>query len=501
MLSIGSILVAFFGCGEEPSESSLKEDNIELETRETPKLGEAIEKRIEGKPEEAIQLLNELHGKFPNSADILIQLGRALIESKQYALAAFRFDQVLADGKNREVLKEAAQAYELCGDLKSAQKRYQDYLEFFPQDFRVWLNLARLFATNGDDTAALNAFLKGSDFAEHEDCMKMAELYYQKKLLVQAEHWYRVAAKKEEGVSPGPFLGLLRVKLLGNELDEAESLILTIEKSKPGSILGTDLDEEASHLLRQRNLGDFLKAGFSPATMNVTQLAAALLNNTLNETQKVVSSGPKLSLQSNDVVMSSISLPDKETLDEETLLLSDPTLTGDYADLSLADAFSDPLIQDYNTNPLEEGRIAYLNGNYGKTLNLARIAIKKNPMNSEAWRLSSQAHFQLGETREAEMTILEAIRHSPLNLENHLDHLRIAQETLSAERYLDELEKVHELFPESIDVVWQLARRYQMVERMPATAAVLYRKLLRITSPDSSVHYQAEMELIKLKDL
>ena len=82
-----------------------------------------------------------------------------------------------------------------------------------------------------------------------------------------------------------------------------------------------------------------------------------------------------------------------------------------------------------------------------------------------------------------------------------MDHLRIAQETLSAERYLDELEKVHELFPESIDVVWQLARRYQMVERMPATAAVLYRKLLRITSPDSSVHYQAEMELIKLKDL
>ena len=123
------------------------------------------------------------------------------------------------------------------------------------------MNLARLLATNGDDTAALNAFLKGSDFAEHEDCMKMAELYYQKKLLVQAEHWYRVAAKKEEGVSPGPFLGLLRVKLLGNELDEAESLILTIEKSKPGSILGTDLDEEASHLLRQRNLDEFLNGG------------------------------------------------------------------------------------------------------------------------------------------------------------------------------------------------------------------------------------------------
>ena len=98
------------------------------------------------------------------------------------------------------------------------------------------------------------------------------------------------------------------------------------------------------------------------------------------------------------------------------------------------------------------------------------------------------------------MTILEAIRHNPLDLETHLDYLRIARETLSSSRYLAELEKVHELFPESTEIIWQLARRYHLVERMPATATVLYRKLLKTAPEGSALHNQAEMELIKLRN-
>ena len=98
------------------------------------------------------------------------------------------------------------------------------------------------------------------------------------------------------------------------------------------------------------------------------------------------------------------------------------------------------------------------------------------------------------------MTILEAIRHDPLRLDYHLDYLRIARETLDGKRYLVELEKVHELFPESAEVIWQLARRYHLVEKMPATASVLYRKLIRMFE-GSSLFLQAEMELLKLQNL
>ena len=58
------------------------------------------------------------------------------------------------------------------------------------------------------------------------------------------------------------------------------------------------------------------------------------------------------------------------------------------------------------------------------------------------------------------MTILEAIRHNPLDLETHIDYL--APEKLFHHPIVIELEKVHELFPESTEIIWQLARRYHL---------------------------------------
>ena len=144
---------------------------------------------------------------------------------------------------------------------------------------------------------------------------------------------------------------------------------------------------------------------------------------------------------------------------------------------------------------VESARVAYLDRKYLETLHYARSAIKENSTNSEAWKLCSQAHFQLGEINEAEMTILEAIRHDPTNFDIRMDYLRIARETLTSNRYLAELENARELFPESSDLVWELARRYHLVERMPVTAGVLYRKVIELESSRSPLSRQAEMEL------
>ena len=64
-----------------------------------------------------------------------------------------------------------------------------------------------------------------------------------------------------------------------------------------------------------------------------------------------------------------------------------------------------------------------------------------------------------------------------------------------------ELEKTHERFPQSGEILWQLARRYHLVERMPVTAGILYQKLLRLVPEGSALHTQAEMELIKIQNL
>jgi hypothetical protein len=99
------------------------------------------------------------------------------------------------------------------------------------------------------------------------------------------------------------------------------------------------------------------------------------------------------------------------------------------------------------------------------------------------------------------MTILEAIRHAPDDLMNRIDYLNISRETLSSTRYLRELEKTHERFPNSGEILWQLARRYHIVERMPVTAGILYRKLLKVVPEGSGLYLQAEMELLKIKNL
>ena len=99
------------------------------------------------------------------------------------------------------------------------------------------------------------------------------------------------------------------------------------------------------------------------------------------------------------------------------------------------------------------------------------------------------------------MTILEAIRHNPNDLTTRIDYLNIARETLPADRYLSELEKTHELFPNSGEILWQLARRYHLVERMPVTAGILYRRLLKTVPEGSGLHNQAKMELIKIQNL
>ena len=286
------------------------------------------------------------------------------------------------------------------------------------------------------------------------------------------------------------------MKLFGGDLDNAEALILAIEKSNPGSIAETDLENEASELLRSRRLADFIQRGVSPGNLKVTELASALLSEK-PQSFPVVALGPKLPPSISDEPTPPISTAQTEI--EETSTLSDPKFIQAPSSSGLADAFADPVIARNSFDSMEEARSAYLGRNYSKALIFARQAIKENPSNSEAWRLSSQAHFQLGESREAEMTILEAIRHNPLDFETHLDYLGVARETLTSSRYLAELEKVHELFPESTEIIWQLARRYHLVERMPATATVLYRKILKTAPEGSALHYQAEMELIKLR--
>ncbi len=296
--------------------------------------------------------------------------------------------------------------------------------------------------------------------------------------------------------SPEPLLSLLKIKLQTKDDDVAENLIFEVEEISSGTLDGTDLAQPSANLLRKRNLGEFIRKGIAPSTLTVEKLVKSLNDTDSPSDQNVISAGPKLPSvrrsMPSDASDNELEIRDPEESEESSAI-----------GMNLADAFSRPP-KENNFPPaksnIEIARNAYLERKYQDALFAARSAIKENPKNAEAWKLCSQAHFQIGETREAEMTILEAIRHDPLNFEIRMDYLRIARETLSSNRYLNELEKARELFPESSDIVWELARRYHLVERMPVTAGVLYRKVLELEPSGSPLSLQAEMELLKLRE-
>lgn len=498
---LGLVLLYFLGCSKEDSNNLEPSTNSSPPTPEQqlPDLSEAVEKRFEGKTSEAIKILRSFNAKFPDSHAILIQLARALHESKQYALASFRFDQAISAGAPVQALKEAALSYASAEDYESSAKRYADYL-VLENDPETWVKYARVLAKIKQPTEAINAFSKGANLLSYEDRLLMGNLFAAKKLLPQAEYWYGEAAKADKAASE-PLLQILRVKLMNKDESTAESLILQIEKSSPGAIENTDLADASANLLRRRKLGEFIRKGISPTGLSITQLVTSLNTPVKSQAKRVVSPGPKLP-PSRSLIESS-----QSSGQETTGPLLDPSqeIKGiqENQNLSLANVFSSPP-KDESPEPvishIENARISYLDRKYQDTLLSARAAIKENPQNAEAWKLCSQAHFQIGETEEAEMTILEAIRHDPLNLVIRMDYLRIARETLSPNRYLAELEKARDLFPDSSELLWELARRYHLVERMPVTAGILYRKVLELEPAGSGLAKQAEMELLKLRE-
>jgi tetratricopeptide (TPR) repeat protein len=508
LLLVGSISLGIWGCSSE-------DESLHEEEKSTPPpslsvkevdLGEVFELRIAGKTEDAIDKLRDLNEKYPASVEILVQLARSLIEAKQFSLAAFRIEQALSLNPEPSLIKESAEAHYLARDYDTSVRRYRQYLAKSSLDNSSQLRFARMLAKQGNNTESLNAFTKANKEATADDCILMGNLFLQKGLLPQAKHWFGESSRRSDQSPTQALVGLLKVAQKEKNESEAETIILAMEKSDPGILEETSFAEYAANLLRRRRLADFIARGTDARVKSASELASVLL------------SGPPPSSSNESLVTGESKLPRRTQKSPSNLFEPDEIkkkeafnppseenpLVNEIPRMSLADAFAAPIgevknVDGASESSLKKGEQAYLEGSYTSALLHARDALKNNSEDALAWKLCSQAHFQLGETNEAEMTILEAIRHQPFDLDMRMDYLRIARETLSGKRYLQELEKVRDLFPQSTEILWELARRYHVVENMPVTAAVLYRKIIQIAPHDSSIAEQAEIELIKLR--
>ena len=178
MVATGTTLIMLFNCSEKQEQII---NNSEVPSKqELPDLSEAIQKRVEKKPKEAIVILRKFNEDFPNTPKILIQLSRALVDNGQFSLAAFRLEQAMSAGAPDLLLKECAEIYILANDFNSAEEYLGKYLEINPEDKKSWISLAKIYNQNGKEREALNAFEKAREEMSDEDSLLAGNLYLKK---------------------------------------------------------------------------------------------------------------------------------------------------------------------------------------------------------------------------------------------------------------------------------------------------------------------------------
>ena len=99
------------------------------------------------------------------------------------------------------------------------------------------------------------------------------EIYFRKNLLPQAKHWYTEASRRTDHSPTNP-MGLLKVAKTENKEEEAETIIMALEKLDPGILEPTNMAEYSADLLRRRRLADFIARGMDARGKSVSELAS-----------------------------------------------------------------------------------------------------------------------------------------------------------------------------------------------------------------------------------
>jgi TPR repeat protein len=179
------------------------------------------------------------------------------------------------------------------GRFKLCQKSdFIEYLKLSPENLEAWLSLARILEQQGNEREALNAFEQAREITNPEDCIKIGNLYLKKKILVQAEKWFKEAAKKASNPTAEPLLGLLRVKIANADEDSAEALILAIEKAYPKKLASLDVAKNLKNILVKRRISELNNRSIIIQNSTVSDLAQALLQKPKEIDEPVVSTGP-----------------------------------------------------------------------------------------------------------------------------------------------------------------------------------------------------------------
>lgn len=457
--SLGRILfisvLLFFGCA--PKEPTLEERVAQAEA-----LLDA------GQIDAAIRLLNVCQEQAPERVDVLEALAFAHSAQGDVLFSSMIFIQIAELVPERpEYRLYAAESLREAGDDTAAIVQYRMYLLTQPKDTAIWVTLADIYEAKGNLPDALECLLAAEQIKSRpKQKIRIGDLYLRRANLAQAQAWFSRAVEDRDARDEA-LLGLLETAIRAKRFVDGEALVERLDAEYPGRLDETELAELRPQLKEWRRRQDEAAAALAaieerPAleTPPVAEAVDQEVEEEVSATESVEDSTP--------------ASPEAEITEAPELVATEPPPP---------------------PSKLDQARELRSAGDRKGSIRLLKQVLVEDDSAPELWAELSETYLEEGEARWAQATANEAIRRDPLNPKWVLYYLRAAQETLSPDRLISEMESALRRFPKQPDLMLVLARAHAKQGNV-RNARLLYESFLR-EAPNHPQRAEAESELFQ----
>jgi putative thioredoxin len=126
------------------------------------KLGEAMQAYHDGRPEDALEMMNQALAEDPQNANLKINIARMVAEQGDYDSANALIDTLSDDEKNRDEVRELIAQLKLANQLKDAgdPQELQQRINDNPDDLDALLQMANYLTASGQYEQAMELLLE-----------------------------------------------------------------------------------------------------------------------------------------------------------------------------------------------------------------------------------------------------------------------------------------------------------------------------------------------------
>lgn len=440
----------------------------------------------ENRADDAIELLNQLNEQFPNRAEVLFSMGQAHEAINERLFAAFFYEQAASlDETYAESWLQSARIYHRAGDTAQAIIALEEYLSRFPDDAEAWRFSANLLLENRRLQSALTSHMRAQRLEgpnpNPEYAAEIANLYLELGNLAQAETYFAIALEDAPQDRMTALLGQLGIFYRTNRFEEAEAVIAILDDEFPGALDASNLAATRENLRLWRLSQDTIQQELDA----LAQMALEVEADT--DEEGVVPSDEERVGTDREGVPPRTDLVIVAT-DGRTDI--DPDYFEGTGKLPIPEAEVaevEPVVEEIVPPPppppptlAERAQQKMDAGDLEEAIELYWRAVGEDTENADLWIELSRANLEAGQRENAELTVLEALRRQPNNLDYTLYYLEVIRQTRSQSRFVEELERAFRRFPNNPDLVLVLARFYAEPGGNVSDARYFYRQYLQM---------------------